>query len=540
LISNINTGIYSKEYHLVTANQTFLMQNDKMRSKSMSYTPIALAVILALGSTWSSSSQAQKTALGPAQMMAVADTSAKPTNPNTQSPSTAPANAEALDLLSLYREAAFNDPVFNAAKYGFMAGKEKRWQGLSVLLPQVVGTGNETKNDIYNQRTGNRRNDLMSRAWNVRLTQPLFNWDKFEQARQGDLNADIAEAQYAAAEQDLVIRVTEAYFNLLNTEDTLNLARNKKILIGEQLEQAKRNFEVGTSTITDTHEAQSRYDLVVAQELAAEADLLIKRGALEQITGKQIAQIKSLSNTAKIDAVAKDRKVKLKKGEKPSKVNVENALAVIPGQTMQDWVRQAEDVSYNIIASKLSYDVATKETKRAYAGHAPSVDFVAQRGYADNESTVPQDGTPFSSKSYSTQATIQLTVPLFSGGYNQSVVREKSALANKALADLENTRRSVAQTTRQAYLGFNNGLAQVKAYEAAELSALSALESNKLGYEVGVRINIDVLNAQDTLFTTRRDLAKARYDTILNGLKLKAQAAVLSDEDLQAVNALLK
>ncbi len=162
----------------MTANQTFLMQNDKMRSKSMSYTPIALAVILALSSTWSSSSQAQKTALGPAQMMAVADISAKPTNPNTQSPSTAPANAEALDLLSLYREAAFNDPVFNAAKYGFMAGKEKRWQGLSVLLPQVVGTGNETKNDFYNQTRGIPSQDLMSRAWNVTLTQPLFNWDK--------------------------------------------------------------------------------------------------------------------------------------------------------------------------------------------------------------------------------------------------------------------------------------------------------------------------------------------------------------------------
>ncbi len=505
----------------------------------MSHTPIALAVILALGSTWSPSSHAQKTALGPPQMMAVADATVKTITQTTQTPGPT-VNAEALDLLTLYREAALNDPVFNAAKYGFMAGKEKRWQGLSVLLPQVVGSGNETKTDIYNQTFGTTRNDLMSRGWNVKLTQPLFNWDKFEQARQGDLNADIAEAQYAAAEQDLVLRVTEAYFNLLNAEDSLNLAKNKKLLIGEQLEQAKRNFEVGTATITDTHEAQSRFDLVVAQELAAQADLVIKRGALEQITGKQITQVKSLSNNAKIDAVAKDRKVKLKKGEKPSKVNVENALTVTPGQSMQDWVKQASDVSYNIIASKLSYDVATKETKRAYAGHAPSIDFVVQRGYSDTDGTVPQNGTPFSSKSYSTQATIQLTVPIFSSGYNQSVVREKAALANKALADLENTRRSVAQTTRQAYLGFNNGLAQVKAYEAAEVSALSALESNKLGYEVGVRINIDVLNAQDTLFTTRRDLAKARYDTILNGLKLKAQAAVLSDEDLQAVNALLK
>ena len=505
----------------------------------MSYTPISLAVILALGSAWSSSSNAQKTALGPPQMMAVSDTAVKPISQNAQK-SGPTANAEALDLLSLYREAAFNDPIFNAAKYSFMAGKEKRWQGFSVLLPQVVGTANETKTDLTSAGTNIRRPDLMSRGWSLRLTQPLFNWDKFEQARQGDLNADIAAAQYSAAEQDLVIRVTEAYFNLLNAQDSLNLAVNKKLLIGEQLQQAKRNFEVGTATITDTHEAQSRYDLVVAQELGAQADLVIKRGALEQITGKQITQVKSLSNTAKIEAVAKDRKVKLKKGEKPSKVNVENALAVMPGQTMQDWVKQAEDVSYNIIASKLSYDVATRETKRAYAGHAPFVDLIGQRGYNDSENTIGTGGTPFSTKTYSTQATIQLTVPIFSGGYNQSVVREKAALANKALADLENTRRSVAQTTRQAYLGFNNGLAQVKAYEAAEVSALSALESNKLGYEVGVRINIDVLNAQDTLFTTRRDLAKARYDTILNGLKLKSQAAVLSDEDLQAVNALLK
>ena len=541
LIKNIMTVEYLRECHLVTANQSFLMQNGTMRSKSMSYTPIALAVILALGSTLSLSTQAQKTALGPPQMMAVADTSAKPikqNTPNTQKPGPT-VNAEALDLLSLYREAAFNDPVFNAAKYSFMAGKEKRWQGLSVLTPQVVATGSETKNDFYNQTRGTRQ-DLMSRAWNVTLTQPLFNWDKWSQFRQGDLNASIAEARFASAEQDLVIRVTEAYFNVLNAEDSLNLARNKKVLISEQLEQAKRNFEVGTSTITDTHEAQSRYDLVVAQELAAEADLVIKRGALEQITGKQITQVKSLSNTAKIDAVAKDRKVKLKKSEKPTPVNVQQVVAVQAGQSIQDWVKQAEDVSYNIIADKLAYEVATKDTQRAYAGHAPSVDFIARRGYSDSEGAIGTADNVLDTRSYSTQAIIQLTVPLFSGGYNQSVVREKSALANKALADLENTRRSVAQTTRQAYLGFNNGLAQVKAYEAAELSALSALESNKLGYEVGVRINIDVLNAQDTLFTTRRDLAKARYDTILNGLKLKAQAAVLSDEDLQAVNALLK
>jgi outer membrane protein len=516
------------------------MQNDRMKSNTLClpqhFAQKKLVMMLALAFA---GSVASLSVFAQGSVSTVPPSTVTTSNPATQVKQNN-LNTEVLDLLSLYREAAFNDPTFNAAKYSFMAGKEKRWQGLSVLAPQVVATGNETKNDFKNQTRGTRQ-DLMSRAWNVTLTQPLFNWDKWSQFRQGDLNATIAEVKFASAEQDLVIRVTEAYFNVLNAEDTLNLARNKKALIGEQLEQAKRNFEVGTSTITDTHEAQSRYDLIVAQELAAEADLMIKRGALEQITGKQIAQIKSLEPRSPIESVAKNRKVKLKKGEKPTSVNVQQVVAVQPGQTIQDWVKQAEDVSYNIIADKLAYEVATKETQRAYAGHAPSVDFIARRGYSDSEGAVGSTDTPLSeTKSYSTQAIIQLTVPLFSGGYNQSVVREKSALANKALADLENTRRSIAQTTRQAYLGFNNGLAQVKAYEAAELSALSALESNKLGYEVGVRINIDVLNAQDTLFTTRRDLAKARYDTILSGLKLKAQAAVLSDEDLQAVNALLK
>ena len=502
-----------------------MVQNVPMKANILRQKKIVLAVALALGTqglsvaAWA---QDKTNSSSTTNVVSAKEVSQSPELANN-------------DLLSLYRDAALNDPVFNSAKYSYLAGKEKLWQGLSVLLPQVAAVGSETKNNLTPK--GTAEVPLKSRAWTVKLTQPLFNWDRWEQFRQGDMASGIAEAQFAAAEQDLVLRVTEAYFNVLNAQDTLNLTRNKKVLINEQLEQAKRNFEVGTATITDTHEAQSRYDLVIAQELAAEADLLIKRSALEQLTGKPIGNVKTLSAEAKIEVVAKQRKIKLKNNMKPTKVNIENAVAVQPDQTIQDWVKQAEEVSYNIIASKLAYEVANKDTNRAIAGHAPYVDLIAQHGYNDSESA---SGLGATYKSYSTQATIQVTIPLFSGGYTQSAVREKSALANKALADYENTRRSIAQATRQAYLGFNNGLAQVKAYEAAEISALSALESNKLGYEVGVRINIDVLNAQDTLFTTRRDLAKARYDTILNGLRLKAQAAVLSDEDLQSVNALLK
>ena len=359
-------------------------------------------------------------------------------------------NAQENDLLNLYRQAALSDPIFNSARYSFLAGKEKKWQGLSVLLPQVAATGSETRNDFT--KRGSAEQTYMSRGWTVKLTQPLLNWDKWEQFGQGNLNSAIAEAQFAAAEQDLVIRVTEAYFNVLNAQDSLNLSRNKKALISEQLEQAQRNFEVGTATITDTHEAQSRYDLVVAQELAAEADLLIKRSALEQLTGTSIGNLKSLSSQAKIEVVAKERKIKLKNNEKPKKINIENTVAVQSGQAMQDWINQAEQVSYSIMASKLAYDVATKETKRAYAGHAPSVDLVAQRGYTDSESLNTATGNIYPQQSFSNQIIVQLTVPLFSSGYNQSVVREKSALASKALADLENTRRNVAQATRQAYL----------------------------------------------------------------------------------------
>ena len=455
------------------------------------------------------------------------------------------------DLLSLYQEAANNDPVFLSARYAYDAGREKRWQGFAGLLPQVVATGNETQNDFT--RRGNTETRFMSRGWAVRLTQPLFSWDKWETARQGFISSDIAAAQYAAAEQDLVIRVTEAYFNVLNAQDTLNLARNKKALIAEQLEQAKRNFEVGTATITDTHEAQSRFDLVVAQEIAAQADLTIKRGALEQIICKPIGELKSLAPEAKISLVvnedpktarsklANKAKKKTTVTQEASKnIDVNAVIGVAPTQSMNDWVSQAEDVSYSVVASKLSYEVAKRETSKSVGGHLPSVELVGQRSYTDSESFNALTSGTLPIQSFSTQGIVQLTVPIFSSGYTQSVVREKAALEKKALSDYQNTRRSIAQATRQAFLGFNQGLAQVKAYEAAEISAMSALESNKLGYEVGVRINIDVLNAQDTLFTTRRDLAKARYDTILNGLRLKAQAAVLSSEDLQAVNALLK
>lgn len=503
---------------------------------------ITLAVSLALGFQLS-------TSLVWAQDLKAPTNAINQTKENTPGVIAADPQTQALDLLGAFRDAAQNDPTYNVAKTTMLAGKESLWQGLSVLLPQANATWGSNKNNIdfsaspVNSGYSNRQYSIT--GWTVSLSQPILNWGKFETFRQGDLNAQLAQVQFAAAEQNLVIRVSQAYFDVLTAIDNVDLYRNKKVLISEQLEQAKRNFEVGTATITDTNEAQSRYDLVVAQELAANADLAVKRSALEQIVGHEINEIKTLNTTAKIDSVVTEKKVKGKSvktvtstPKASSKTNLTIAIPMPAGQTMADWVNQAQEVNYNVVGNQIAVDIAQSALRGAIAGHAPTVDLVGSRGYTNQVGV----STPFvgTAQYFNNQVGILVTIPLFAGGYTQSVVRQKSELVNQAKASYELAKRTAIQATRTAFLGFNNGLAQVKAYEAAEISAISSLESNKLGYEVGVRINIDVLNAQDQLFTTRASLYKSRYDTIISGLTLKAQAAVLSDEDLQSVNALLK
>lgn len=455
------------------------------------------------------------------------------------------ANPQALDLISLYQLAAQNDPNFNAAKGALMAGKENFWQGLSFLLPQIVGSYSTTQTDLrYAATPGSSDRSFQSSGWNVQLTQPLFNWAAYEKFKAVDALTGIAEATFAQAQQDLVLRVTQAYFDALTAQDNLDLYRNKKVLIQEQWDQAKRNFEIGTSTIVDTKESRSRLDLVIAQELQAQTDLVLKKNALELLVGQSIPAIRPLAQAAKIDMVVDDRKVKYRKKTEAVLASPEiiQAMNLPTGQSLEDWVKQAEEVNYDVIAKQLAVNSARSNLNSARAGHLPSLSLVSSVGYTNAGGTTvglgPNPTAP--TNVYNNQIGIQLTVPLFSGGYTQSVVRQSAGLLEQAQATYDLSRRTTALNTKQAYLGFNSGLAQIKAYEAAEKSALSSLESNRLGYDVGVRINIDVLNAQDQLFTTRATLYKARYDTIINGLKLKSAASVLADDDLKSVNSLLR
>ncbi|MCM0028626.1 MAG: TolC family protein [Polynucleobacter sp.] len=440
-----------------------------------------------------------------------------------------------IDLMRLYQEAAFNDPVLNSARFNYAANKEIYWQGLSTLLPQV--SANPTATRFFQHGEGNSR-IFDQKSYTVTLTQPVFNAAALEVFKQGDLITKVADLQFLQAQQDLVIRVSQAYFDVLTAQDNVELFQNKKALIKQQLQAAQSKFEVGSATIVDANDAQARFDLANAQETAAQAELIVRRGVLEQIVGHPVPPLKPLAKDAKIEGVVADPRDKVKDAKGiPIAESVNPKLP--PGQELNDWVKQAEAANFGVLASQLNVDIAQSTYRGALAANYPTVNFVGTTGFnAANGS--PTNFNPSTTQNiFNNTIALQMSLPIFSGGFNNSVIRQRAALVDKAKSDYDNLRRTAAQATRQAFTGFYGGLATVKAFEAAEKSSASALASSQLGFDVGTLINLDVLIALDALFTTRATLYKARYDTILNALRLKAQAAALTDQDLLAVNALL-
>ncbi len=420
-------------------------------------------------------------------------------------------NAQAADLLQVYQQALANDATYAGARSSLAAGQERITQGRSVLLPTVAASGSNTRNtgDVTTNTSGLRlRGDTEYNynTYTVSLSQPLFNWGAWQTYQQSKLVQATAEATFSQAQQDLIVRVAQAYFDVLTAQDALTATQAQKVATTEQLASAKRNFEVGTQTITDTHEAQAAYDLVVAQEYAAINDLDNKRTALQVIIGQVPGDLAPLRTGV--------------------------TIAPPSPATVDSWVSSAETQNYSVVAAGLNVEIAKRTIELNRAGHMPTANLVATTGRTrqtgDGGSLVNNNAIG-----------VSWNIPIFNGFAVTSKVREAIALEDKARNDLEATRRAASQSARSAFLGMNSGLAQVKALEAAEVSSKSSLESNKLGYQVGVRINIDVLNAQKLLYSTQKDLSKARYDTLMNGLRLKAAAGSLKEEDLGPVNALL-
>ena len=471
--------------------------------------------------------------------------------PNTATPSYLNNNKDAgrsqgqlSDLIELYQDAAFSDPVLNAARFNYQASKELFWQGLSLLLPQANATPGGTRyyqhgvgSTVVAAAPGNSR-VFDQKNYTVTLTQPVFNIAALEAFKQGDLNTKIADMNFFQAQQDLILRVSQAYFDALTSQDNVALYRNKKTLIKQQLDVAQAKFDAGLATIVDVNTAQASYDLTSSQEVIAQADLVVKKGVLEQLVGHPVGPLKPLLKEAKIDGVLKDPRSKNKDSKGyPIADSVNPQLP--PGQTLDDWVNQTEAANFKVLAGQLSVSLAESTYRASQALNYPSVNLVGTSGYNTSNGT-PNSYQPSQTNVYNNTLGLQMTIPLVSGGFNNSVIRQNAALLDAAKANYDNARRTAAQNTRAAFTGFYGGLASVKAYEAAERSSESAVESSKLGFQVGTLINIDVLIAVDTLFTTRSQLQQARYNTVLNALRLKASASTLSDEDLLAINALLR
>jgi outer membrane protein len=419
--------------------------------------------------------------------------------------------AQAQSLLDLYEAARGHDAAFQSARATFEAAQHRAEQARAGLLPTANLTSSRSETQQDQRTTSSTQRNFGTGSASVSVSQPLYRPANRATYEQGKRQVDAAQAQLTTASQDLIIRVSQAYFDVLSAQDTLAFVRAQKAAVSEQLASARRNFEVGTATITDTREAQARFDLVLAQEIAAENDLRVRKLALDTVTGRSEAKPLPLAAPLALPA------------PEPSDVNT--------------WVQQAEAVSPSIQQARLGLDVAKLETEKAKAGHLPTVDLSASHGYSRNLAGTSVTSTD--SRVSSSQLGVTLTVPLFAGFATQNRIRETLSLEDKARADLDNARRTVAQATRTAFLGLVSGAGQVRALEAAEASSQSALDANRLGYQVGVRINIDVLNAQSQLFQTKRDLAVARYNVLLGHLKLRQANGSLKPEDVAPINGLL-
>ena len=418
-------------------------------------------------------------------------------------------SARAQSLVDLYEAARPYDATFQSAQSQYQATLARADQSRAGTLP-TVNLGMAASLSAIDSSSKLPNPSFGSTSATLSASQPLYrpaNWITYEQ---GKKSIAVAQAQLQTAEQDLVIRVSQAYFDVLAAQDALTFVGAQKTAVAEQLASAKRNFEVGTSTITDTREAQARFDLVVAQQIAAENDLRVKKLALDQLVGKSDAAPKTLAPPVLLPALV------------PADVN--------------PWVEQAIIDHPALRQAALALEVAQLETRKAETGNKPTLDLTGSHSMGRNDGSA---ASRVDSRTASTTVGLAFNLPLFAGYAIQNRIKETLALEDKARSDLEAARRSVSQATRAAFFGVLSGQGQVKALEAAEASSQSALDANKLGYQVGVRINIDVLNAQSQLFQTKRDLARARYDVLLGSLKLRQANGSLKAEDLQAVNSLL-
>jgi outer membrane protein len=450
--------------------------------------------------------------------------------------------ASAASLLEVYQQALQSDPRIHEAEARRLAALEAEPQARGVLLPQINAGGNWSSSDTdgsvsdftfeeFPVGSGEFRPapvtfDSVTRdettQWSVELRQTLFRWDQIVGLRQADKRVAKAEANREAAQQDLIIRVAQNYFDVLAAEDRLTSRHKNRQAIARQLEQAKQRFDVGLIAITDVQESQAAYDQAVADEIAAKRSLATRREFLREITGEYIGQLSAPKEDLPLRS--------------PSPA------------AERDWVDLALSQNLTLVASRLDEKLARDDISLRRNGHYPTLDLVASTSDYDQDSDlrVPDPNDPNdppaqiwapTDRNFRTDSVrIEFTVPLFSSGYTSSRVREAVYLHRAAREQLQRVTRETERSTRDAYLGVLSEMSRVEALAQAVKSSETALEATEAGFEVGTRTIVDVLNSQTALYTATTNYYQARYDYLMNVLRLKEAAGSLQIQDLEEID----
>lgn len=428
------------------------------------------------------------------------------------------AQSAPLSLNEVYQRARLQDPQFKAAQKALAAGLEKIPQARAALLPSANLNANKGRQigDASFSEAAYIQRDVQTITWTAQITQPLFRWNHWVGWRQANAQVRQSLMQFAQAEQDLLLRCAQAYSDAVLSLQSQELAKGQVHAMGEQLALAERTYAVGTGTITDVQEARAKLALAQAQKVAVDNEVEVKGAELERLLGES---------------------VELPTGDLKSLVQEVSTLHGHDMEPLSHWM-SAVQKSLQIQLQEAALEVARQEVAKNQAGHMPTLDLVLGRSgsYSSGSLSSPAD---LSVNTVSNSVSMQLTVPLYSGGATQSRIREAVALEDKALEELTLAQRNATTQVRQAYAGVINGHAQVAALQTAVLAGRNAVESNKIGLKIGTRITPDVLTAEQQLFASLRDLYKARIDTAMQSLKLKAAVGQLQPEDLQVADAVL-
>ncbi|HEY4369891.1 MAG TPA: TolC family outer membrane protein [Steroidobacteraceae bacterium] len=447
--------------------------------------------------------------------------------------------APAADLIDVYQRALQNDPQIREADANRLASRESKPQALANLLPQLSANGSYSRFSQDSSRTTlinsepsdplsplvpralTSNADINARQYEIDLRQTIFRWDQWSLLKRADAQVAQAEADYQAAQQDLIQRTAQRYFDVLASQDTVDAAAATLEAFSRQLEQANKRFEVGLIAITDVQEARAAHDQAAAALIEAKRTLATSQELLRELTGESFDAL-----AAPID----DLPLKT-----PDPVNEEQ------------WVTTALEQNLSVISARLATDIAKQDIKVARAGHLPSLDLVASRAdldYSGSQVSRSTSGIPTNSPADQTQTTdtigIQLTVPIYSGGGTSSAVRQKVYLHRAARERLERAVRETERSTRDSYLGVLSEISRVQALKQALASSQTALQATEAGFEVGTRTTVDVLDARRRLFDAQTTYSRSRYDYMLNVLQLQLATGTLNKADLEELNSWLK